>query len=157
MFRMILAFFGVAVAPLAIGGPDYMKAFPPPADGMTRHVLKLPGQNNEADLRIELIVGKTMKVDAKNRRFFSGKIKAETIKGWGFARYVLEKLGPMAGTLMAPEPGAPKVEKFVSLGGEPYLIRYNSKLPLVVYVPKGVEVRYRLWRANPVSEPIEEG
>ena len=34
------------------------------------------------------------------------------------------------------------------IGGEPRLLRYNSRLPLVVYVPDGVEVRYRLWRAD---------
>ena len=134
-----------------------MKAFPPAEKGMVRHVLELPRQNNERDFRIELIVGKTVEVDAGNRYFFAGKIEAEKIKGWGFTRYVVKKLGPMAGTLMAPEPGAPKVKRFVSLGGQPYLIRYNSKLPVVVYAPKGVEVRFRLWRANPVSEPIEEG
>ena len=33
---------------------------------------------------------------------------------------------------------------FVALGGEPYLVRYNSKLPVVVYAPEGVEARYRL-------------
>jgi hypothetical protein len=31
----------------------------------------------------------------------------------------------------------PKVERFITLGGELYLIRYNSKLPVVVYVPEG--------------------
>ena len=60
---------------------------------------------------------------------------------WGFTRYVLKKMGPMAGTLMAPRPGAPKVDRFITLGGEPMIMRYNSKLPVVVYVPEGVEVR----------------
>jgi ecotin len=48
---------------------------------------------------------------------------------------------------MAVDPAAPKVARFVALGGEPYLIRYNSRLPVVVYVPQGAEVRYRLWSA----------
>ena len=47
----------------------------------------------------------------------------------------------MAGTLMAVSPDAPKVDRFITLGGEPQLLRYNSRLPLVVYVPGGVEVR----------------
>jgi ecotin len=42
----------------------------------------------------------------------------------------------------------PKVERFITLGGEPELLRYNSRLPLVVYVPVGVEVRYRIWKAD---------
>jgi serine protease inhibitor ecotin len=28
------------------------------------------------------------------------------------------------------------------------LLRYNSKLPLVVYEPSGFEVRYRIWAAG---------
>ncbi|MGB7838943.1 MAG: ecotin family protein [Terrimicrobiaceae bacterium] len=38
------------------------------------------------------------------------------------------------------------------LGGSPYIIRYNSSLPIVVYVPEGMEVRYRVWRAEPEME-----
>jgi ecotin len=63
----------------------------------------------------------------------------------------------MAGTLIAPEPGAEKVDRFVTLGGKPYLIRYNSKLPVVVYVPEGFEVRYRIWRADPEGKAVEKG
>lgn len=49
------------------------------------------------------------------------------------------------------------MREFVSLGGDPYLVRYNSKLPVVVYVPEGVEVRYRIWSAGEGAEPIPEG
>jgi serine protease inhibitor ecotin len=86
-----------------------------------------------------------------------GTIKEETIKGWGFPRYIVSKLGPMAGTLMAIDPRAPKVARFIKLGGDPYLIRYNSRLPIVVYVPEGVEVRYRIWTAGEEAKAIEKG
>jgi len=81
---------------------------------------------------------------------------AETISGWGFPRYRVSKLGPMAGTLMAIDPGAPKVSRFIALGGEPYLIPYNSRLPIVVYAPEGVEIRYRIWGARPEIKAIEK-
>ena len=136
---------------------DNMKAFPPAGPGMVRHVLQLPAQGDEASFKVELIVGKTVQLEAGNRYFFAGKIEAETIQGWGFARYKLDQLGPMAGTLMAVDPNAPKVARFIPLGGDPYLIRYNSRLPVVVYVPEGVEVRYRIWSASPEAEPVERG
>jgi ecotin len=63
----------------------------------------------------------------------------------------------MAGTQMAIDPNAPKVSRFITLGGEPYLIRYNSRLPVVVYAPEGVEVRYRIWRAEPEMKSLEKG
>jgi ecotin len=63
----------------------------------------------------------------------------------------------MAGTLIAVDPNAPKAPRFISLGGEPMLVRYNSRLPLVVYVPECVEVKYRLWSASPETKSLERG
>jgi ecotin len=135
---------------------DDLKTFPPPEEGMTRHVIRLPQRKNEAAFKIEVIVGKTVRTDAKNQYFFGGTLETQNIAGWGFDRYILRKLGPMAGTLMAVDPNAPQVERFISLGGET-MLRYNSRLPIVVYVPAGVEVRYRFWRAEAtlLSQPDE--
>jgi ecotin len=49
------------------------------------------------------------------------------------------------------------VDRFVALGGSLYIIRYNSSLPIVVYVPEGMEVRYRLWRAEPEARVMKPG
>lgn len=136
---------------------DNMKAFPPAEAGMIRYVINLPAQDNEDDFKVELQLGKTVKLDAANRYFFSGKLEKETIQGWGYDRYLLRELGPMGGTLMAVDPNAPKVDRFIMLGGEPSLLRYNSRLPLVVYVPEGVEVRYRIWRADSTATVAEKG
>lgn len=125
--------------------------------GMARHVIKVPARPGEADLKVELIIGRKAKVDGRNRHFVGGRLERETIPGWGFDRYVLRELGPMAGTLMAPDPDAPKVERFVALGGEPVLLRYNSRMPIVVYVPEDVDVRYRIWRADPDARPATRG
>lgn len=136
---------------------DTMKAFPQAEEGMVRYVLQLPKQHDESVLKVELIVGKTVQVDEVNTYFFGGHIEKETIKGWGYQRYTINKIGPMGGTLMAVDPNAPKVDRFITLGGEPYFIRYNSRLPIVVYVPKGVEVRYRIWRAGADVKIMEGG
>ena len=138
-------------------GADNLKAFPPAEQGMTRYVINLETQQNEDDWKVELQVGKTVSLDAANRYFFGGRLEPETIQGWGYTRYILRELGPMAGTLMAVDPDAPKVDRFIMLGGEPQLLRYNSRLPLVVYVPDGVEVRYRFWRADATARAAETG
>jgi ecotin len=145
------------IAALSAQAADNMKAFPPAEKGMVRYVLQLPKQDDDSAFKVELIVGKTVLVDEVNRYFFGGKIEVETIKGWGFPRYIVNKLGPMAGTRIAVHPDTPKVNRFITLGGEPYLIRYNSRLPVVVYVPEGVEVRYRVWNASPEVKGIEKG
>jgi ecotin len=125
-----------------------LKAFPPAGEGMCRYVIFLPAEKDEELLKIQLMVGRSMQLDSKNRYFFGGRLETVPIPGWGYNRYVLKSLGPMAGTLMAVDPNAQKIERFITLGGEPDLLRYNSRLPLVVYLPEGVEVRYRIWRAD---------
>ena len=153
MMTIVLSFLGLATVQAA----DDMKAFPPAEDGMARLVLQLPAQEDETLYKVELLVGKTVQTDARNLYFFAGKIEEETIKGWGYTLYNVKKVGPMAGTLIAVDPNEPKVDRFITLGGEPYLVRYNSKLPVVVYVADGVEVRYRIWTAGAETKTLEKG
>lgn len=124
---------------------DDLRAFPVAADGQTRHVIRLPAQTDEDALKVEIIAGKTATVDC-NRSFFGGSLETRTAEGWGYDYHVLPTLGAMAGTLMACPPNTSR-EAFVTIRQQP-LIRYNSRLPLVVYAPQDVEVRYRLWRAG---------
>jgi len=63
----------------------------------------------------------------------------------------------MAGTAMAVNPNAPKADRFITLAGKPYIIRYNSRMPIVVYVPKGVEVRYRIWATDVELKAMQKG
>jgi len=149
---VILLFF---TGTFVVNAADNIKAFPPAEKGMVRCVLQLPAQADESDFKVELMAGKTVRIDKANRYFFSGGIEKETIKGWGFSRYMVRSLGVMGGTRMAIDPDAPKVDRFIMLGGAPYLIRYNSRLPVVVYVPEGVEVRYRIWQAGTEIKMIE--
>ena len=150
----VVTFF---TAILSVWAADNMKAYPPAENGMVRHVLQLPQQEDESAYKVELIAGKTVQVDNVNRYFFGGEFKEEIIEGWGFPRYNLNKLGEMAGTLIGVDPNSPKVDRFITLGGEPYLIRYNSRLPIVVYAPEGVEIRYRIWSAEQKSKVIDKG
>jgi ecotin len=154
---LVMAAFATLSLGLVAQAADNMKAFPPAEAGMVRFVFQPPEQKDESAFQIELIVGKTVKADKANRHFFGGKIEEQNIEGWGFPKYVVSKLGPMAGTLMAVDPNEPLVERFITLGGGPYLIRYNSRLPVVVYVPEGVEVRYRIWQAAPEANAMERG
>lgn len=136
---------------------DDLKAFPQAAEGMSRHVITLPAEKDEELLKVELLVGKRKMLDPANRYFFGGLLQKQTVEGWGYDYFILKSLGPMGGTLMAIDPSVPKVERFITLAGEPQLHRYNSRLPLVVYVPLGVEVRYRIWRADLKIHEVPEG
>ena len=148
--------FLLLASPLTFAA-DNMKAFPPAEKGMVRHVLQLDEKDDESLFRVELIVGKRVLLDEANHYFFGGVIEKETIAGWGFTQYKVNDIGPMGGTLMAVDPNAKKIQRFVALGGDPYLIRYNSRLPIVVYVPEGVEVHYRIWSTDRISNKIDQG
>jgi ecotin len=153
----LIAIFVLVFEIVTSHAADNMKAFPPAEKGMIRYVLQLQPHADENTLKVELIVGKTVQLEERNRYFFGGRIEAENIDGWGYTRYNVAQLGPLAGTLMAVDPNAPKVDRFIQLSGEPYLIRYNSRLPVVVYVPDGVEVRYRVWSTGTEAKALDPG
>ncbi|ERI50362.1 serine protease inhibitor ecotin [Pseudomonas sp. NPDC077649] len=131
--------------------PEALKPYPTAADGYARHVIELPAQANEAEHKVELIAGKTLEVDCNQQRL-GGQWQEKTVEGWGYNYYQLGQVGPAVSTLMACPDGSRK-QAFVQVGGEPMLVRYNSKLPLVIYAPADVEVRYRVWSAAAATSP----
>lgn len=51
--------------------------------------------------------------------------------------------------LMMACPDGKKEKKFVTAYlGDAGMLRYNSKLPIVVYTPDNVDVKYRVWKAE---------
>jgi len=127
-------------------GLDDKVPYPKPESGMERLVIHLPETANEADMKVELLVGKTMSVDC-NRHWFGGDMVEHNVQGWGYPYYRVDKISGPASTLMAC-PGGSRHEAFVRATGTGYLIAYNSKLPIVAYVPAGFEMRYRTWTAS---------
>lgn len=52
-------------------------------------------------------------------------------------------------TMMACPPGTPRHEAFVQAPVEELAgLRYNTKVPIVIYVPADAQVRYRIWSAG---------
>ena len=120
--------------------------YPKAESGFTRQVIHLAPQPREDDFQVEILAGKTMTVDC-NRPRLGGILEEKNLEGWGYPFYRLEKvIGPMS-TLMACPPGTPKKRAFVPVIGDGFTVRYNSKLPIVIYAPQDVEVRFRIWSA----------
>ncbi|GAA0635088.1 serine protease inhibitor ecotin [Brevundimonas lenta] len=134
----------------AQSGQDDMAPFPAAEAGQTRHVIRLPAAEDEDAKRVSVIVGRTMLVDC-NRVLFSSHLEERTAEGWGFNYYVVTGVGGGATTRMAC-PTQEKTEQFVRSADEP-MLRYNSRLPLVVYAPNDIEVRYRVWSAGAEQRP----
>lgn len=135
----------VALSAATAGAADALSPFPSAAAGQQRYVITLEPRADEPLQQVELLIGKTLEVDC-NLHKFMGTLRRETISGWGYTYYTVEEIHGPAGTMMAC-PKDSKKDAFVTLGGEPHWVRYNSKLPVVVYVPEGFQVRYRIWSA----------
>lgn len=120
--------------------------FPKADKGFTRQVINLAPLTAENNYQVEILAGKTLTVDCNNPRL-GGILEEKNLEGWGYPFYRMDKvIGPMS-TLMAC-PDGKRTEAFVPVVGDGFMLRYNSKLPIVLYVPKDIEVRYRIWSAS---------
>ena len=128
--------------------------YPKAEAGFTRQVIHLPKQENEENFQVEILAGKTLEVDC-NRPKLGGVLDEKNLQGWGYPFYRLESVNGPTSTLMACPDGKTR-EDFVPVVGDGFVLRYNSKLPIVVYVPKDVEVRYRIWSASTTVEKASE-
>lgn len=127
--------------------PDPLDAFPAPRAGMHRVVVQLPDKSREQEgnFKVELICGKMMLTDGVNQIRLGASFTVHNLKGWGYTFYETQHKAATLSTMMAAPDGAPQIEQFVS--GSPMMIRYNSRLPVVVYLPEEYELRYRIWEA----------
>lgn len=157
--RLLLSLFFGITALLARPDDDshWQKAYPAAEKGMKRIVIHLDAQKDEYSWKVELIVGKTMETDGVNHVALMGHIEERTVQGWGYSFYKVDvKSDGVISTLIGVDPNKPKVSQFVTL--MPHgPVRYNSRLPIVVYVPAGYEVRYRFWKAEETTRTGEEG
>lgn len=161
--RAIVSFLcGVvlALAPIALPAaedqpaavdPEAVKnleaAYPQPPAGRERMVVLLPhkSREEEGDFKVEVVVGRTIETDGVNRSRFGGTLEERDIPGWGYSYFdAVGNFDTPATTRIAA--GAARVREFVP--GPRLLVPYNSRLPLVVMVPAGCEVRWRLWKAD---------
>ena len=120
--------------------------FPKAEKGFTRQVIQLAPKDVEDDYQVEIIAGKTLPVDCNKPRL-GGILEEKNLEGWGYPYYRIDKvIGPMSTLMACPE--STKTQGFVPVVGDGFMLRYNSKLPIVLYVPKDLEVRYRVWSAE---------
>lgn len=121
--------------------------WPEASSGMKRQMIQLPAQQDEHAFKVELLIGQTLDVDCNQHRL-GGALESKTLQGWGYDYYVFTPTSGTISTMMAC-PDGKKERKFVTAWlGDNALMRYNSRLPIVVYTPENIDVKYRIWRAE---------
>ncbi len=147
-----LGMLGPGAGPAPAAQPPDLSPYPPAAAEERRWVISVPTTPAAAeDLRVELVVGRTLLVDC-NRHLLQGSVAEESVPGWGYPLYRVKGGSPVVSTRMACPDQAQRKE-FVRLAGSPTLLPVNPRLPIVVVAPKDLEVRWRLWRADPRQRP----
>lgn len=152
----VLALVSVGTAAVGADHPQ-LKAFSPAEEGLERRVIVLPHKERDEEdaFEVELIAGKQMETDGVNQVRLGYVFEPHPLPGWGYTFYRVTGSGQAATTLMAVPDGAAKVNRFVP--GSSLKIRYNSRLPIVVYAPPEVEIRYRIWSASDQTHTAEKG
>ena len=147
-FLCILLMFPMCGS-LALAQKSVSKYYPTAKEGQVRFVIHVPMADEEEKLKVELIVGKTVPINSETRYSFYGKIEEAVVEDVGFRYYVVRDLGPMnGGNPFGIKPDAKPVPTFVIMEHLFPLLPYNSRMPIVVYLPEGSELRYRIWQAG---------
>lgn len=124
--------------------PLEIDMFPKAETGFKQVFIQVPVVENEENYKIELHVGKEALVDC-NQHFMNGQLSEVNLDGWGYTYFKVESDGSISSTKMACLDS--KLElKFITL--TPQLVRYNSKLPVVLYVPENFSVKYKIFKAS---------
>lgn len=119
-----------------------LKAYPEAQDGFKRTVITLPPMSNEKQHMVAVYAGIYHETDC-NKHFLIGGMQTNTLEGYGYEYFTVETDGMVGSTMMACPQGSPKTKSFVHL--QPIMINYNSKVPIVVYAPENVQIRYKVF------------
>ncbi|MFD1631042.1 ecotin [Pseudopedobacter beijingensis] len=122
-----------------------LSPFPKPEKGQKQFVIEVPHSDNDDIKKIEFYVGKWEKTDKCNKHFLGGTFDKKDLKGWGYDYYVFNTKGNVGSTLMACLDNA-KVDSFVQ--SQPIVTNYNGRMPIVIYVPEGYEVKFKIYTAS---------
>ena len=144
-----------------------LKPYPPAEKGIQRLVLVLDGPGKEdpncgaidqeqTNREVELIAGTTMETDGYNKYQLLGTdIVKGTVSASGHPYWTIHGNPEKVRTTRMMGANPDVQQRFVT--GATHKIRYNSRLPVVIYCPNNMECRYRIWKANSTASTVQAG
>lgn len=121
------------------------KIFPEAQKGFKKMIIEVPYSENDSNKKIEFYVGKWMDVDGCNSFNLMGTYTQKDLQGWGYSYWDFSTKGEVRSTLMAC-PDTKGRHLFVS--ASPQIVDYNGRMPIVIYVPDGYDVQFKIFKAE---------
>ena len=123
--------------------------YPKASKNQNRNVIWLDSKTNEVNYKVEIIAEIEGMKDC-NDVFYAADFKEEDLKGWGYTYFLLENLSPP----MSTEIGC--FDQTKTMANLPIMIsnsfiEYNSKLPIIIYAPKEVNISYKIWSTDDIK------
>lgn len=138
----VIVFLGLTT--IAMAQKVDLSVFPKPEKGYKQMVIEVPHSENDGNKKLEFRVGKWMDVDGCNSFKLNGTLEKKDLQGWGYDYYVFNGGGVVATRMACPD--AEGRHLFVS--ATPEMVRYNGRMPIVIYVPADYEVKFKIYQAD---------
>lgn len=118
-----------------------LKGYPEARSGYVQNVIVLPKKNNEALYKVELYAGLIQEVDC-NHHSLLGAIEEKQLDSYGYTYYNVKT----EERILSTRKGCPDQKKTIQfISTQPVMVRYNSNTPIVIYAPKDVQIRYKIY------------
>ncbi|KFF09580.1 hypothetical protein IX38_03555 [Chryseobacterium luteum] len=121
--------------------------YPQPKDGYKKVELKLPQKENEKDYKIEIFVTFMMTVTKCDTPSSTVKLEREYLLSGNRYVYYEVKNHNIETVVLISDKCKEKISKKVY--NFPLNEEYESQRPYIFYIPKKMNVEYRIWKAEP--------
>ena len=119
----------------------------PNIPNMVKNVIFLDPLANESLYKVEFYTVKSIEVDECNKHYLFGDFEVKNLEGYGYPYFIFNSNSQVISTKMGCGNDVKKVKNVPSGKTETY--RYFSILPIVVYTPKDIDVKYKIWKQEP--------
>ena len=119
----------------------------PNIPNMVKNVIFLDPLANESLYKVEFYTVKSIEVDECNKHYLFGDFEVKNLEGYGYPYFIFNSNSQVISTKMGYGNDVKKVKNVPSGKTETY--RYFSILPIVVYTPKDIDVKYKIWKQEP--------
>lgn len=119
----------------------------PNLPNLTKNVIMLDALPNEKIYKIEFYAVLSAEVDNCNKHYLLGDFEVKNLEGYGYPYYIFNSNSQIISTKLGCANDEKKLKSVNS--GKTEFVKYASLLPIVVYTPKNIDIRYKIWKQDP--------